>query len=490
MSNLKVLHDSLLALKADQNNNRIDYMDYSRYPEQNELIQAILTRLETKEGPSIFVIFGSNRGGKSETGGIVLGELFKRKSNMRMWAATHSDMTVKVQQRKAMDNIRQSDTLYGDYNLVRGFTNKVVISNKNSVLYFKSYDQGAESFQGDDVDLIWLDEECDYSIYQEALVRLTDRQGILLMTFTALNGFTRLVNKFWESTDPNHFVRVLKIDDNPYLTAAAKKQMYDSLDEDERPTRYYAQPRIIEGLIYKDYGSIHKIDRFDYVSLVKKYPERFFISEGIDPHARTCHHWNRFLFDNDNDILYVVEEIAAPYESMLVKDFCRLILNSRKQIGIGKFAKVEYCQIDTSSMAPDVINIHPDEDQTNVHTVRREFQRHGIETILCMKDNSIGIGQVKARLKTVKTASGKVKRKPSIYFFKDLHGTNDQMSKYVWEGYATEKSKERKEQMNRPKKKNDHYCDIIKYECLKRLIKKPVEEFYQEPDDLYDGIGY
>ena len=489
MSDLKVLYDSLLALKADQNNNRIDYMDYSKYPAQQELIEAILTRLETKEGPSIFVIFGSNRGGKSETGGIVMGEVFKRMKNIRMWAATHSDMSVKVIQRKAHNLIRTKDIAYGEYNMVRGFTNNVVISKQNSVLYFKTFEQGNESFQGDDVNLIHLDEECPYSIYQECLVRLTDRQGILLMTFTALNGFTRLVNKFWESTDPNHFVRVLTVDNNPYLSDAAKKQMYDSLDEDERETRYYGKPRILEGLVYKDYGSIHKIDRFDYVSLVKKYPDRFFISEGIDPHARTPHHHLRFVFDSDNDILYVVEEIAAPYESMLVKDFCRLILNSRKQI-TSKSVKIEYCQIDTSSMAPDVINIHPDEHQTNVHTVRREFDRHGIETILCMKDNAIGIGQVKARLKTVKTASGKVKRKPSIYFFNDLHGTNDQMSKYVWEGYATEKSKERKAQINNPRKKHDHFCDIVKYECLFRLIKKPVEEYYEEPEDLYEGIGY
>lgn len=489
MSDLKVLHDALLSLKADQINNRIDYMDYSKYPEQNELIESMIKRLETKEGPSIYVIFGSNRGGKSETGGIIVSELFKRMKNKRMWAATYSDMTIKVQQRKCADLIRKKDIEYGDFNLVRGWSNNVIISKNKSAIYFKSYEQGHSSFQGDDVDLIWLDEEPEFPIFEECLVRLTDRQGILLMTFTALQGFTRLVNRFWESSDPNHFVRVLTVDKNPYLKDAAKKQMFNMLDEDERETRYYGKPRILEGLIYKDYDASHKIDRFDYVELVKKYPERFFISEGIDPHERTPHHWNRFLFDNDNDILYVVEEIAAPYESMLIRDFSLLIKNSRKQI-TSKSVKIEYCQIDTASMKPDVINVHPDEDQTNVHTVRREFQRNGVETILCMKDNAIGIGQVKARLKTVKTASGKVKRKPTIYFFNDLHGTNEQMSKYVWEGYATEKSKERKEQLNRPKKKNDHYCDIVKYECLKRLIKKPVEEFYQEPDDLYDGIGY
>jgi phage terminase large subunit-like protein len=72
-------------------------------------------------------------------------------------------------------------------------------TGKNSVINFKSYDQGRRSFQGTEQDIIWLDEEPPLDIYTECLLRTMDTgkgAGLLLCTFTPIQGLTELVLEF------------------------------------------------------------------------------------------------------------------------------------------------------------------------------------------------------------------------------------------------------------------------------------------------------
>jgi phage terminase large subunit-like protein len=68
-----------------------------------------------------------------------------------------------------------------------------------STLMLRSYDQGRKIFQGFEADLIWLDEEVPQDIYAEALVRTMTTGGMLMMTFTPLQGLTPLVVDFMET---------------------------------------------------------------------------------------------------------------------------------------------------------------------------------------------------------------------------------------------------------------------------------------------------
>lgn len=54
----------------------------------------------------------------------------------------------------------------------------------------KSYEAGRKSFQGTEQDIIWLDEEPPLSIYAECLIRTMTTEGMLLCTFTPLEGMT------------------------------------------------------------------------------------------------------------------------------------------------------------------------------------------------------------------------------------------------------------------------------------------------------------
>jgi phage terminase large subunit-like protein len=66
-----------------------------------------------------------------------------------------------------------------------------------SVLGLKSYQQGRRSFQGTEQDLIWPDEEPPLDVYGEMLIRLMTTQGLAMLTFTPLNGWTDVVDSFY-----------------------------------------------------------------------------------------------------------------------------------------------------------------------------------------------------------------------------------------------------------------------------------------------------
>lgn len=61
---------------------------------------------------------------------------------------------------------------------------------------FKSYDQGRKNFEGTAKHFVWLDEEPPPKIYTECVTRTATTRGIVLVTFTPLNGATQVVREF------------------------------------------------------------------------------------------------------------------------------------------------------------------------------------------------------------------------------------------------------------------------------------------------------
>lgn len=65
-----------------------------------------------------------------------------------------------------------------------------------SQLGFKSYQQGRGSFEGTAQHVIWLDEEPPLDVYGECLIRTATTKGIILLTFTPLEGMSETVMQF------------------------------------------------------------------------------------------------------------------------------------------------------------------------------------------------------------------------------------------------------------------------------------------------------
>lgn len=75
-------------------------------------------------------------------------------------------------------------------------------SGYQCLLGFKSFDQGRKKFQGTAKHVIWLDEEPPADVYDECLLRLMTVNGILLSTFTPLEGLTEIALRFLPQLAP------------------------------------------------------------------------------------------------------------------------------------------------------------------------------------------------------------------------------------------------------------------------------------------------
>jgi phage terminase large subunit-like protein len=69
-------------------------------------------------------------------------------------------------------------------------------SGSSSLLGFKSYQQGRGAFEGTEQDGIWLDEEPPIDIYGECLIRTATTNGLIIITFTPLEGLSETVLQF------------------------------------------------------------------------------------------------------------------------------------------------------------------------------------------------------------------------------------------------------------------------------------------------------
>lgn len=188
-----------------------------KYPKHLELFAAGKTHRER-------LMLAANRVGKTEAGGYEItlhltgeypswweGRRFDHA--VRCWAAGDTSKTVRdIVQEKLLGPMNAFGTGFIPAHLIEGRTMKAGIpdavetvavrhvSGDISTLHLKSYDQRREAFQGTAQHAIWLDEEPPSDIYTECVLRTMETSdfagGMMLMTFTPLQGMTPLVLEF------------------------------------------------------------------------------------------------------------------------------------------------------------------------------------------------------------------------------------------------------------------------------------------------------
>lgn len=100
------------------------------------------------------------------------------------------------------------DCIIGQPTAARGITGAIdsaAIRHKSggtSTLGFKSYDQGRAKFQGTAKHVIWLDEEPPIDVYSECMMRLMTTDGLMLCTFTPLQGLSDVALMFLPELAP------------------------------------------------------------------------------------------------------------------------------------------------------------------------------------------------------------------------------------------------------------------------------------------------
>lgn len=131
-----------------------------------------------------------------------------------------------------------------------------------SRVYFKSYDQGRKTFQGTNMDFIWLDEECPMDIYVECVHRFRGASvdGRLLLTFTPLNGVTDVVKLFVpqfasedapvDSHTASRTFVLCSWDDIPHLSDEEKERKLSNTLPYEREARIRGIPTVGRGRVF------------------------------------------------------------------------------------------------------------------------------------------------------------------------------------------------------------------------------------------------
>jgi phage terminase large subunit-like protein len=142
------------------------------------------------------------------------------------------------------------------------------ISGGISRCKIKSYAEGRKSFEGTEQDLIWLDEECPMNIYTECVTRTMTTNGLIMLTFTPLEGLTETVLQFMpegkieEVQSGSKYLIQATWDDAPHLTKAQKDKLFAALPPHQREARSKGIPQLGSGAIYPILESSIVVDDF------------------------------------------------------------------------------------------------------------------------------------------------------------------------------------------------------------------------------------
>lgn len=127
-------------------------------------------------------------------------------------------------------------------------------SGGKSLLGLKTYEQGRKSFEGTGKHVIWDDEEPPSDVYAEQLYRTLTTHGIVLVTFTPLQGLSEVVTGFLEP--PNDEAREVKMfvqagwDDVPHLDEKMKRQVLATTLPYQVAARTKGEPSLGSGAIF------------------------------------------------------------------------------------------------------------------------------------------------------------------------------------------------------------------------------------------------
>lgn len=172
------------------------------------------------------------------------------------------------------------------------------VQASESLLGFKSYDQGREKFQAETLDFVWLDEEPDEDIYTESLTRTNATGGIVFMTFTPLKGMSNVVKRFLSDKPAGSVVTSMTIDDAEHYTPEQRLAIINSYPAHEREARTKGIPTLGSGRIFPISEDLLKVDPFQ---IPNHWPQICGIDFGWDHPSAAV----KLAWDRDNDIIYV-----------------------------------------------------------------------------------------------------------------------------------------------------------------------------------------
>ena len=399
-------------------------------------------------------IMGGNRAGKTTVGAKIVLDMAINRPGQRIYAVTQDlDLSVRVQQRKIAELLPKKSVSYSRYDIVNGFAHRKIVFKNESAVIFKSYDQEPETFQGDDLDCVWMDELCPYSIYKECKMRLIDRGGTMFFTMTPWQGLTEVMNKIMESEKNLKFY--LNTYQNPYLNKEEIDQTMNELDEDERITRTTGVPLSRSGLIFPQfYQKVHVVDP-DKI----KIDSNWILYNVLDPADRKPWALGWYAINLSGDVFCIDEWPRDPFEKMksdsrTISDYVNMIGHIEKEL----FNKYKVPVVERI-IDPNFGNT-PKRFDHDWQTLKQVLNQHNLFFRDGVDDLDLGHQKVREYLNYDKDRPISHNNSPKLFMFRGMRNHIYSLSHYSWDDY---KRPEERAPKQRPKDKWKDFCDVVRY---------------------------
>lgn len=467
--------DALAYVRAWEKKRReANYIKYWRPVDQNDVMieQEAEVFAAFEDHVKIMVVTGGNRSGKTEIGAAItmawaLGkEYFRgepawdwvqylpipdRASNIWIVGLDFPTLRDVIWREKLLQGRSHAGLLPKD----EGIVDRVVDSDfqaflaNGSVITGKSADSGREKFQGASVDLIWLDEECDESVFDECYQRTVDCGGKILVTLTPLSDVASGVRTPWvynlyeDAKEGQKDIRFVKLSvlANPYVPEAEKIKLQDKwAGHYEEKARLYGDFVQRSGLVYpmwdpKKHITAPRSIAVDWYRLVVIDPAPTGVTAAlwgaVDPMGNiTCY---KEYYERD----MVVAEHAK-----------RILVRNAGQ-------PVDLWLVDPKGGGQRNAETH--------RTICQLYRDSGIPCVLAQVGEDFGL---QASMEYMNATTLTNSRLPKIYIFKDMPNFVDEMERYTWDRY--ERGPLKGLSKDKPRKGNDHLMNCLQYLCAQR----------------------
>ncbi|MEO5368522.1 MAG: terminase family protein [Magnetococcus sp. DMHC-1] len=183
------------------------------------------------------------------------------------------------------------------------------VSGGTSRLVFLSYDQGRTAFQGTEQEVVWLDEEPPMAIYTECLIRTMTTDGMVICTFTPLQGISDVVKYYLPGgkvdqpsgqSDATRFVIMADWDDAPHLSEKDKQELLAAIPPHQRDARSKGIPALGSGAIYPIPESDFLVPPFEVPAW---WPRVYGLDVGWNRTAAVWAAWDR-----ETNTVYLIDE--------------------------------------------------------------------------------------------------------------------------------------------------------------------------------------
>lgn len=166
----------------------------------------------------------------------------------------------------------------------------------------KSYERGQEKWQGETLDILWFDEEPPEDVYTEGYTRTVVKNGLIMITFTPLQGMSKVVSKYLKNPTETMKVTSMTIEDAKHIPPERRAEIISNYPSHEREARARGIPVLGSGAVFQVAESAITCNAFvipDHWSWI------WGMDFGVDhPFAGVLIAWNR-----DTDCMYVVHTI-------------------------------------------------------------------------------------------------------------------------------------------------------------------------------------